>query len=95
LAGIIGLIFNGFFGTAEVISLDEVNLTIPGGFLDGNYKQMYIQIAYIVSCCTYVFVVTAGIAKIFCLIPGLNLRASDHAELIGIDDDQVISFVYD
>ncbi|KIM32363.1 hypothetical protein M408DRAFT_326958 [Serendipita vermifera MAFF 305830] len=95
LAGIIGLIFNGFFATTEVISLDDVNTTIPGGFLDQNYKQLYIQIAYIVACCAYVFVVTAGIAKIFCLIPGLNLRATDHAELIGIDDDQIGEFVQD
>jgi ammonium transporter, Amt family len=93
LAGIIGLIFNGFFGTTEVISLDGVNTTILGGFLDHNYKQWYIQLAYICACCGYVFVVTAAIAKIFCLIPGLNLRASDHAELIGIDDDQVRSFI--
>jgi Amt family ammonium transporter len=95
LAGIIGLIFNGFFATTDVISLDDVNTTIPGGFLDRNFKQLYIQIAYIVACCAYVFVVTAGIAKIFCLIPGLNLRATDHAELIGIDDDQIGEFVQD
>jgi hypothetical protein len=93
LAGITGLIFNGFFGTTDVISLDGVNTTILGGFLDHNYKQLYIQLAYICACCGYVFVVTAAIAKIFCLTPGLNLRASDHAELIGIDDDQVRSFI--
>ncbi len=89
LAGIIGLIFNGFFATTDVISLDNVNTTTLGGFLDHNYKQLYIQVAYIVACCSYVFVVTAAIAKAFCLIPGLDLRATDHAELIGIDDDQV------
>ena len=92
LAGMIGLLFNGFFGTTEVISLDNVNTTIPGGFLDRNYRQLYVQVAYICACCGYVFVVTAAIAKLLCMIPGLNLRASDHAELIGIDDDQVRRF---
>lgn len=95
LGGIIGLLFNGFFGTTQVIALDGVNLTTPGGFLDGNYKQMSVQITYIVACCAYVFVATAGIAKIFCLIPGLNLRASDHAQLIGIDEDEIGEYAQD
>ncbi|KAG8774801.1 hypothetical protein FRB91_010312 [Serendipita sp. 411] len=95
LAGIVGLLFNGFFATNAVISLDGVNTAIQGGFLDKNYKQLYIQFAYVLACCAYVFVVTAAIAKIFCLIPGLDLRATDHAELIGIDDDQIGEFVQD
>jgi ammonium transporter, Amt family len=92
LIGILGLFFNGLFATADVISLDNVNTTTRGGILDQNYKQLYVQIVYIVACSAYVFVVTALIAKIFCLIPLLNLRASDQAELIGIDDDQVGPF---
>lgn len=89
LAGITGLLFNGLFATTDVISLDGVNTSVKGGFLDHNYKQLYIQFTYVCACCAYVFVVTAAIAKVFCLIPILNLRASDHAEIIGIDDDQV------
>jgi ammonium transporter, Amt family len=89
LAGIIGLTFNGLFATTDVISLDGVNTKTKGGFLDHNYKQLYIQITYICACCSYVFVVTAAIAKVFCLIPLLDLRATSHAEIIGIDDDQV------
>jgi ammonium transporter, Amt family len=92
LIGILGLFFNGLFATTDVISLDNVNTTTRGGFLDQNYKQLYIQIVYIIACSGYVFVATALIAKIFCLIPLLNLRASDQAELIGIDDDQVGPF---
>ncbi|PVG03017.1 putative ammonium transporter [Serendipita vermifera] len=95
IAGIVGLLFNGFFATNAIISLDGVNTSIQGGFLDRNWKQLYIQFAYICACCAYVFVVTAAIAKVFCLIPFLNLRATDHAELIGIDDDQIGEFVQD
>jgi ammonia channel protein AmtB len=89
LIGILGLFFNGLFATADVISLDNVNTTTRGGVLDQNYKQLYIQVVYIIACSGYVFATTALIAKIFCLIPLLNLRASDHAELVGIDNDQV------
>ena len=89
MIGILGLFFNGLFATADVISLDNVNTTIRGGFLDQNYKQLYIQVVYIFACSGYVFVITALIAKIFCYIPLLDLRASEQAELIGIDNDQV------
>jgi ammonium transporter, Amt family len=89
IGGIISLIFNGFFATTDVISLDGINTETQGGFLDHNYKQLYIQFAYACACSGYVFVVTAAIAKVFCLIPLLNLRATDHAESIGIDEDQV------
>jgi len=91
LIGMLGLFFNGLLGTTEIIALDGVNISVPGGLLDRNYKQVYIQIVYILACSAYVFIVTAGIAKIFCLIPGLDLRASNHAESIGIDEDQVRS----
>ena len=89
LAGIVGLLFNGLFATSEVISLDGVNTTVQGGWLDHNYKQLYIQLAYVCACCAYVFVVTAAIAKVFCMIPYLNLRGTAYSEIIGMDDDQV------
>jgi Amt family ammonium transporter len=95
IGGIVGLIFNGFFATEDVISLDGVNMELPGGFLDHNYKQMYIQIAFIVASTAYTFVVSAIIAKAIDLIPGLHLRASSEAELLGMDDDQHGEFAYD
>ncbi|KAG8850623.1 hypothetical protein FRB91_008921 [Serendipita sp. 411] len=53
LAGIVGLLFNGFFVTSAAISLDGVNTAIQGGFLDKNYKQLYIQFAYVLACCPH------------------------------------------
>jgi Amt family ammonium transporter len=44
MGGIVGLIFNGFFATSQVISLDGVSASIEGGWLDGNWKQMYKQV---------------------------------------------------
>lgn len=89
IGGIVGLIFNALFGAGYIIGLDGVNTgVITGGWLDHNYKQLYIQIAYICACSGYAFVVSAIIAKIIDLIPGLKLRASEEAELLGMDDDQ-------
>jgi ammonium transporter, Amt family len=95
VGGIIGLIFNAFFAADYIIGLDGVNTGITGGFLNGNYRLLYVQVAYIVACCAYMFVVSVIIAKGIDMIPGLHLRASEEAELLGMDDDQHGEFAYD
>jgi Amt family ammonium transporter len=96
IPGMVGLIFNALFGADYIIGLDGVNTgIITGGFLNQNYKQLYIQIAYIVACTAYSFVVSALIAYGVNMIPGLKLRASEEAELLGMDDDQLGEFAYD
>lgn len=96
IPGIVGLIFNGFFGSANIVGLDGFNIGIGGqGWIDHNWARMYKQIAYIAACLSYAFVISAAIAKIIDIIPGLHLRASDHAELMGMDDDQLGEFAYD
>lgn len=95
IGGIVGLIFNGFFASGGIIGLDGVNTGMTGGFMDGNYTVLGYQIAAIVASCSYAFVMSAIIAKIIDLIPGLKLRASEEAELLGMDDDQHGEFSYD
>lgn len=96
LAGMIGLFFNGIFGASYIIGLDGVNTgSIPGGWIEHNWIQLGQQVAYIVACTVYAFVVSALIAFTINKIPGLHLRASDEAELLGMDDDQLGEFAYD
>jgi Amt family ammonium transporter len=95
IAGMVGLFFNGLFAADYIIGLDGVNNGINGGWLNHNYKQLYIQVAYIVACTAYSFVVSALIAYAINAIPGLSLRASEEAELLGMDDDQLGEFAYD
>ncbi|KAG9257814.1 ammonium permease MepC [Emericellopsis atlantica] len=95
IGGIVGLLFNAFFASGGIIGLDGVNTGTPGGFLDGNYVLIGWQIAAIVAGSAYAFVMSAIIAKIIDLIPGLKLRASEEAELLGMDDDQHGEFSYD
>lgn len=95
VGGIVGLLFNAFFAADYIIGLDGVNTGVTGGFLNGNFRLLYVQIAYIVACCSYMFVVSAIIAKAIDMIPGLHLRASEEAELLGMDDDQHGEFAYD
>ncbi|KAJ5032590.1 uncharacterized protein L3040_009189 [Drepanopeziza brunnea f. sp. 'multigermtubi'] len=96
VAGMVGLVFNAFFGADYIIGLDGVNTgIINGGWPNHNYKQMYIQVAYIVAVTAYSFVVSAILAFGINAIPGLHLRASEEAELLGMDDDQLGEFAYD
>jgi Amt family ammonium transporter len=96
IAGMVGLIFNGLFAADYIIGLDGVNTgLITGGWINHNYKQLYIQIAYIVACSAYAFAMSAILAYGVNAIPGLHLRASEEAELLGMDDDQLGEFAYD
>ncbi|KAF8455778.1 ammonium transporter AmtB-like domain-containing protein [Kalaharituber pfeilii] len=94
IAGIVGLIFNALFAADYVIALDGVT-QVPGGWVNQNFAQLYKQIAYIVACSAYTFVVTVAICYAINWIPGLHLRATEQAELLGMDDDQLGEFAYD
>ncbi len=89
IGGIIGLLFNAFFADKSIIALDGVNTSANGGWLNRNWKQLYIQIGYIAACVAYSFVVTAAIAKGINYIPHLQLRASPDEEALGMDDIEV------
>lgn len=103
VAGIVGLLFNALLGDDAIVGLDGVNVgavnpetkTPVGGWIIHNYRQLYIQVAYIVACMAYSFVVSAIIAYAINYIPGLHLRATEEAELLGMDDDQLGEFAYD
>jgi Amt family ammonium transporter len=96
VGGMLGLFFNALFGADYIIGLDGVNTgIIPGGWVNRNWRQMYVQVAYIVAATFYSFVVSAILAFIINYIPGLHLRASEEAELLGMDDDQLGEFAYD
>lgn len=65
---------------------------IPGGWLNGHYIQLAYQLADSVSGFTYSFGGTCIILSVMNLIPGLSLRASEHAEIHGIDDAEIGEF---
>ncbi|CAK7219565.1 low affinity high capacity ammonium permease [Sporothrix curviconia] len=95
VGGMVGLLFNSFFAADYIIGLDGVNNGMTGGFINHNWRQLYVQIAYLLAATFYAFTVSALLAKVIDLIPGLHLRASEEAELLGMDDDQHGEFAYD
>lgn len=96
IAGMLGLMANALFGATYIIGLDGVNTgIITGGWIDHNYRQFYVQLAYILAATGWAFVMSYILATIINYIPGLHLRASEDAELLGMDDDQLGEFAYD
>ncbi|KAG1757970.1 ammonium transporter [Suillus lakei] len=95
IGGILGLMTNAFFATDEVIALDGVNTNVLGGWVDHNWKQLYIQFAYILATCSYTFVVTALIVHYVDTIPGLHIRIAAANETLGLDEVEIGEFAND
>ncbi|KAH9927520.1 ammonium transporter [Epithele typhae] len=95
IGGIVGLLFNGLFADAAIIALDGVPTSASGGWLNHNWKQLYIQLAYVAACCGYAFTVTALLAAGVNAVPGLHLRATPEQMALGMDDAELGEFATD
>jgi Amt family ammonium transporter len=94
IGGIVGNILTAFFAQKSVAGFDG-STVIKGGWLDHYYRQLGIQLADSVSGVAYSFVMTTIILWVMHFIPGLRLRASEEAEILGIDDAEMGEFAYD
>ncbi|EIW55877.1 ammonium transporter [Trametes versicolor FP-101664 SS1] len=94
IGGLIGNILTGLFAQSSVASFDG-SAPIAGGWLDHHYIQLGYQIADSVAGMSYSFVMTTIILWIMHFIPGLSLRATEEAEILGIDDAEMGEFAYD
>ncbi|KAH3900985.1 probable Ammonium transporter MEP3 [Saccharomycodes ludwigii] len=94
MAGLVGLFFNALFGADWVIGLDGAT-EHGGGWISRNWKQMYKQIAYMFAVLGWGAVVSAILCFVIDNIPGLGLRATEEAEALGMDEDQIGEFAYD
>ncbi|KAG1733371.1 ammonium transporter AmtB-like domain-containing protein [Suillus paluster] len=94
IGGIVGNVLTGLFAQASVAGADGIT-TIPGGWLDQNYRQLGIQLADSVSGLAYSFVMTTIILWIMHYIPGLRLRCDEETEILGVDDAEMGEFAYD
>jgi len=94
VGGIVGLMLNSFFASKTITALDGTT-SIRGGWIDQNWKQLYIQFAYVCATCGYAFVMTAIIAKGVDMIPGLRLRNTAEAEKLGMDEVEIGEFATD
>ncbi|RAL63815.1 hypothetical protein DID88_003458 [Monilinia fructigena] len=94
IGGFIGNILTAFFAADYIAHLDGFT-EIPGGWLNQNWIQLGYQLADSISGGVYSFGGTCIILFVMNLIPGLSLRASEEAEILGIDDAEIGEFAYD
>jgi len=94
LGGVVGNILTAIFAQSSVAAFDGITV-IPGGWLDRHFVQLGIQLADSTAGMSYSFVMTTIILWIMHYIPGLSLRASVEAEILGIDDAEMGEFAYD
>jgi len=97
VGGLIGLVLTGVFAQQSIIALSypagATNVPL-GGMLDGNYRQILVQLAAIGSVTAWSFVVTYGILYLMDMFPGLRLRLKDHEEELGTDMAQMGETAY-
>ena len=86
--------FSGIFAADYIAALDGVTV-IRGGWLNHNWIQLAHQLTDAVTGFSYSFGMTCIILFVMNLIPGLSLRASEEAEIIGIDEAEIGEFAYD
>lgn len=65
---------------------------IPGGWLNRHFIQLAYQLADSASGFAYSFGGSCIILFVMNLIPGLGLRASEEAEVLGMDDAEIGEF---
>ncbi|KAF3918466.1 hypothetical protein ABW21_db0203614 [Orbilia brochopaga] len=94
VGGLVGNVLTAFFATRYVANLDGTN-NVPLGWLDHHWVQIGYQLADSVAGFAYSFGGTCLILFIMNLVPGLSLRASEEAEVLGIDDAELGEFAYD
>jgi Amt family ammonium transporter len=98
VGGIVGNILTAFFAADYIAGLDGVSIgeyKIDGGWLNKHWIQLGYQVADSVAGFAYAFGGTCIILFVMNLIPGLSLRASEEAEVLGIDDAELGEFAYD
>ncbi|KAL5611529.1 hypothetical protein BROUX41_000878 [Berkeleyomyces rouxiae] len=94
IGGLVGNILTAFFAADYVAALDGVS-SIDGGWLNQHWIQLAYQLADSFSGGCYSFTLTCIILFVMNMIPGLSLRATEEAEILGIDDSEIGEFAYD
>ncbi|RKP14484.1 ammonium transporter AmtB-like domain-containing protein [Piptocephalis cylindrospora] len=99
VGGLIGLVLTGIFAQRSVISLSYPSDTpweqIPeGGWLDGRWVAVPVQLLAIVSVSGWSFFITFALLKGLNYIPGMHLRVSEEDEEMGTDLSEMGEVAY-
>ncbi|GAA5822384.1 hypothetical protein JCM3770_002374 [Rhodotorula araucariae] len=93
VGGFVGAILTALFADDRVTSFDGVSS--GAGWLNHNYIALGYNLAGAVTIMAYTFVMTLVLCYIINWIPGLEMRASEDAEIMGMDEAECGEFAYD
>lgn len=95
VGGAIGSVLTGIFAADYINDLAGVEgATIPGGWINHNYKQVGYQLAAICATIAWTCTVTAILLLVMDRIPFLRLRLRPEEEELGTDEAQIGEFTY-
>lgn len=95
LSGVVGLLLTGIFAQKSVANNDGF-LEIPGGWLDGHFVQLPIQLAWCAVSMAWCAGVTFAIMFVLDHTPFIGpFRTTEEAEIIGVDEEQCGEWAYD
>ncbi|GAA95425.1 uncharacterized protein L969DRAFT_614781 [Mixia osmundae IAM 14324] len=94
IGGMVGNLLTGLFADSRVVSFDGASV-IDGGWINHHYIQLAYQLADCAAIMGYAFAMTMLILVVMDYIPGLSLRASEEAEIIGVDEAEMGEVAYD
>ncbi|CAG7727475.1 unnamed protein product [Allacma fusca] len=92
IGGIVGNVLTGIFAQKSVPAVDGTH--IEGGWVDGNWKQVGIQLLDTLVGGAWSFIWTLVILFVINKIPGLNLRVPVEVERQGIDRTELGESMY-
>ncbi|TLS28017.1 hypothetical protein PpBr36_00285 [Pyricularia pennisetigena] len=100
VAGFVGNMCTALFALNQVAALDGVSAGstrdgIAGGWLSGHWIQIAYQLPGSFAGLAYSFTGSCVILAALDRIPGCRLRATDEAEVIGMDTAELGEFAYD
>ncbi|PGH02414.1 hypothetical protein AJ79_07646 [Helicocarpus griseus UAMH5409] len=84
IGGMVGSFLTGLFAEKSIAMLD--GMTGGSGAVDGNGIQVAKQLAHIAAVSGYSFVLSCVLLGILKYVPGLGLRVSEQAEMVGLDN---------
>jgi Amt family ammonium transporter len=88
IGGMVGSFLTGIFAQAWIYDLDGMGPNDGLGAMDGVGVQVGRQLAEIVAIGAYSFVVSFILLYVLKFIPGMHLRVTSEAEMMGLDLDQ-------
>lgn len=93
VGGLLGDLLTGIFASQYIADLDGTS--IKGGWVNGHWVQVPIQLADGLVGMAYSFTLSCLILFAISYIPGFHLRATDVQEMMGIDECEIGEFAYD